>query len=59
MYEIICLIGGDKIMLFFISYRTKGGFKKVRYFIDPTEAMRLEKKLSVKKGITDIVLGKA
>ena len=46
-------------MLFFISYRTKGGFKKVRYFIDPTEAMRLEKKLSVKKGITDIVLGKA
>jgi hypothetical protein len=37
----------------------KDGVKKVRYFIDPNEAMRLEKKLSTKKGITDIVLGKA
>jgi hypothetical protein len=41
------------------AYRTKGGHKKVRYFIDPMEAMRLEEKLSAKKGITDITLGKA
>jgi hypothetical protein len=46
-------------MLFTVSYRTKSGAKKTRYFIDPFEAMRLEKKLSEKKGITQIALGKA
>jgi hypothetical protein len=46
-------------MLFTVSYRTKSGAKKTRYFIDPFEAMRLEKKLSEKKGITQVTLGKA
>jgi hypothetical protein len=46
-------------MLFFVRYKTKTGAKRTRYFIDPIQAMRLEKELSSKNGVTVIELGKA
>ena len=46
-------------MLLFISYRTKSGRRKVRYFISYAEAMRFDKEISVNRGITDIIYGKS